>query len=65
MGNFNLKLDEVPPGGFEPPSPPYERGARCQLRYGDFERCIRIELTFPAWQAGALTIVLTPQKREL
>lgn len=38
MGNFNLKLDEVPPGGFEPPSPPYERGARYQLCYGDFER---------------------------
>ena len=25
-----------------------------------YERVIRIELTFPAWQAGALTVVLYP-----
>lgn len=25
----------VPVGGFEPPSPPYERGARNHLRYTD------------------------------
>ena len=46
MGNFNLKLDEVPPGGFEPPSPPYERGARYQLRYGDIIYVGQIFLIF-------------------
>lgn len=30
-----LQDTKVPVGGFKPQSPPYERGARSQLRYTD------------------------------
>ena len=42
----------VPVGGFEPPSPPYERGARNHLRYTDKLSILlplRYTLTYRDW----------------
>ena len=40
-------LVPVPLGGFEPPSPPYERGASNHLRYSDIMLLRRAEVLIP------------------
>ena len=45
----NFGIMYVPLGGFEPPSPPYERGARTNsatATYDRFGRGVRLELTY-------------------